>query len=212
MKTTGILKYPLIIIIVLLNFEAIGQIKHQEKFASFLEQAELPSCFQNIDRNHVEELFTFGKTRSESFDITLNYDNIEDVLFLNTRENCHDTEMLQLKYVDYLSGEYIFLYRQHKDGEHNYGNVKLYELKDSVWNQGTQITISWKELFDLDEEKLEDLREIDQYPKCMMTFKKTGMRIEIPWELYTYGDGSESNGYVQGRGKQPITIRYSYFL
>lgn len=212
MRTNKILKYPLIVLLILVSFNVSSQIKNQEQFASFLTQAELPSCFENIDYHHVEELFLYGKTRFESFDITSNYDNVEEVLELNTRENCHDTRSLQLKYVDYLTGEYIFLYRQHKDGEHNYGTVKLYEFKDSVWSEGKNITISWEELFDLDKDKLEDLHELDQYPKCMMTFKKTGMRIEIPWELYTYGDGSESNGYVQGRGKHPITIRYSYFL
>ena len=212
MRNKSLFKYSLILLLTLLAFGVSGQINNQKVFASFLMQADLPSCFKNMKQNHVEELFTFGKTRVESFDISSNYDNIEEVLDLNTRENCHDTKRLQLKYVDYLSGQYIFLYRQHKDGEHNYGTVKLYELKDSVWSEGTNIIISWEELFDLDKDKLEDLREIDQYPRCMMTFKKTGMRIEIPWELYTYVDGSESNGYVQGRGKQPITIRYSYFL
>ena len=212
MRTIKKLKYPLVLLIILLTFEVNGQIKNQSVFVSFLTQANLPSCFQSLEQNHVDELFTFGKTRVERFEISSNYDDLEDVLELNSRENCHDTKRLQIKYVSYLSGEYIFLFREHKDGEHNYGTVKLYEYKDSLWTQGTKITISWKELFDIDEEKLEDLREIDQYPKCMMTFKKTGMRIEIPWELYTYVDGSESNGYVQGRGKQPITIRYSYFL
>ena len=56
------------------------------------------------------------------------------------------------------------------------------------------------------------MRELDDFPKCKMTLQETGMRIEIPWELYTYGEGSESNGYAKAGGKQPITIRYSYFL
>lgn len=212
MRILKVMKYPLVLLLILLTFGVNSQIKNEKVFASFLTKADLPSCFNNMEENHVDELFTFGKARVESFDISLNYDAIEEVLELNSRENCHDTKKLQLKYLDYLSRDYIFLYREHKDGEHNYGTVKLYEYKDSLWTQGTKLTISWEELFDVDEDQLEDLREIDQYPKCMMTFKKTGMRIEIPWEFYTYVDGSESNGYVQGRGKQPITIRYSYFL
>lgn len=212
MKTNKLFKYLMIILIALLSFNLNSQIKHQDRFASFLTQAELPSCFNNMEYNHVDELFNYGRTRFNRFDINSNYDEETEVLELNSKENCNDTRKLQLKYVNYLSGEYIFLYRQHEDGDHNYGTVQLFEYQDSLWSKGKNITISWEQLFDIDKDKLEDLREIDQYPKCMMTFEKTGMRIEIPWELYTYGEGSESNGYVKAGGRQPITIQYSYFL
>lgn len=212
MKTSGKLNYLLILLLLLISFNISSQINNQEEFTSFLKEAELPSCFNNMDYHHVDELFKYGKTRFESFDISSNYDKEAEVFKLNTRENCHDTKSVQLKYVDYLSGEFIFLYHERAEGNESFGSVVLYEFQDSTWTEGKEIKISWSQLFNIEEKELKELRELDQFPRCKMTFQKTGMRVEIPWKLYTYGEGSESNGYVQGGGKQPIILKYSTFL
>lgn len=208
MKSIEKVKYPIIVLFLALAFN----VNSQEKYVSFLKQADLPACFENLESNHVDEIFEYGRTSFESFEVSSHYDQTTEVFELTTRENCHDTKRLQLKYVDYLSGEYVFLYRERIDGEQTYGDVMVYERQDSLWTQGKKIAISWTHLFDIDKEKLEELRELDQYPKCMVNFEKDGMRIEVPWKLYTHGENSQSNGYVHAGGKQPITIQYSYFL
>jgi hypothetical protein len=208
MKSIEKIKYPIIVLLLALTFNA----NSQEEFISFLKQAELPACFKNLESNNVDEIFEYGRTTFESFEISSHYDPSAEVFEITTKENCHDTKKLQLKYVDHLSGEYVFLYRERIDGEQSYGTIMLYEYQDSLWTQGKEIAISWTHLFDIDEEELEELRELDQYPKFMVAFQKEGMRIEVPWKLYTYGDSSQSNGYVKAGGKQPITIQYTYFL
>jgi hypothetical protein len=208
MKTNQISKYTFILFLLILTFGA----KSQEEYVSFLKLAKLPACFENLEPIHIDELFEYGKTSFKGFEISSHFDQNTEVFELTTRENCHDTKKLQLKYVKNLTGEFIFLFQERIDGEHNYGNIKLYEYQDSTWNQGKEIAISWTQLFDIDKEDLDELRELDQYPKCMVKFVKDGMRIEIPWQLYTTGDEFEDNGFVKGGGKQPITIQYSHFL
>lgn len=202
------IKYPIIVLFLALT----TNVKSQEKYVSFLKQADLPACFEHLESNHVDEIIEYGRTSFESFKISSHYDQPTEVFELTTRENCHDTKRLQLKHVEYSSGEYVFLYKERIDGEHTYGDVMVYEYQDSSWTQGKKIAISWTNLFDIDKEQLEELRELDQYPKCMINFQKDGMRIEVPWKLYTHGENSQSNGYVHAGGKQPITIQYTYFL
>lgn len=202
------IKYPILILFLALTFS----IKSQEEFILFLTQAELPACFENLESKHVNELLEYDNTNFESIKISSHYDKNTKVFELNTRQNCHDTKKLQLKYLKNTSGEYMFLYQERIKGEQSYGTLILYEYQDSIWTQGKEITISWTELFDIDKKELDELRELDQYPKCMISFQKDGMRIEVPWKLYTHGENSQSNGYVHAGGKQPITIQYTYFL
>lgn len=208
MESIKKINYFVIILLLVLT----THVNSQEEYVSFLKQANLPACFENLESNHVDEIFEYGRTSFESFEVSSSYDQSTEVFELTTKENCHDTKKLQLKHVDYLSGEYVFLYRERIDGEQTYGTVILYEFQDSLWTQGKEIAISWTHLFDIDEKELEELRELDQYPKCMINFEKNGMRIEVPWKLYTHGENSQSNGYVHAGGRQPITIQYSYFL
>ncbi|MEX1192822.1 MAG: hypothetical protein WEA99_12680 [Brumimicrobium sp.] len=198
----------LITAIILFSFTIIGQ----QEFRSLMNQKELPACFRQLSQNNVDELMDYFKTSSGGFIISSDYDDTNDVYTLSAKGSCHDTKALRMKHLKKNDVDYIFVFRELIEEDESYGNIQLYEKKDSLWSEGKQIEISWQHLFDVDKKKLQELKELDKHPKCMITFKKEGMRIEIPWEFYTYGEGSENNGYVKGGGKQPILLHYDYFL
>lgn len=208
MKTNRILNYLLFTLLLPISFYGNGQ----KEFTEFLKQAELPACYKNLESKDIEELMEYGKTSYNGFQLSAHYDETREVFELSTIKNCHDTKKLQLKYVERGLKDYVFIFQELMEGEQSYGNIKLYECKDSTWTGGREIAVSWTQLFNLDEEELEELRELDQYPKCMVNFEKDGMKIEIPWKLYTYGENSQSNGYVKAGGKQPVILKYDPFI
>ena len=105
MKLNEKLKYSVLVLILLLTFS----VKSQEKFVSFLKQAELPSCFANLEPIHIDELYRYGKTSFKSFEISSHYNKETEVFTLKTKENCHNTREIQLKHVGIRAKKLLFL-------------------------------------------------------------------------------------------------------
>ncbi|MDX1652462.1 MAG: hypothetical protein R3277_08220 [Brumimicrobium sp.] len=187
-------------------------LKGQEEFISFLNQAELPACFKKLNQTNIFELTEYGKTNSEGFIISAEYDENAGIIKLTTREDCYNTSSLTMKLYRKDTTDYIFLFRDQNLSEESYGNIQVFEKQDSLWQKGRQIVITWEQIFHTEPERIKELKEHDKFPRCMITFKKEGMLIKIPWDLYVYGETNDYNGYAKAGGEHPVLLDYDYFL
>jgi hypothetical protein len=106
----------------------------------------------------------------------------------------------------------MFVYRRYSESISQYGELQLYTKLDGKWEIGQILNLGWHQLFSISQEEIERLRNLNQCPKFLVTFKKEGMEFMIPWEIYSFDQGSEMNCYVRGNGNQPILLSYEKIL
>lgn len=185
---------------------------YEAKYISFLLSENLPDCFAGLDEEQVKRLLEQREIQARWTTFTVDYDHTHDVLYLSSTSKCDDIEKMHIKYKVIDSMEYIFMYKEKTVSCNSYGKMKVFVKEDDEWQRGRKIEISWNQLFNLDEKDLERLRKVDQYPSYIINFKRDDIIIEIPWRLYTFGEGSDTDGFSMSKGKQPVNLPYRFFL
>lgn len=201
-------KLPLLILIMSLS---VFRLNAQFEYRSFFDCEHLPYCYI-IDSLSTDELLTAGEIFSKHGHIYANYDRQNEVLILQSDVNCDDVTKLHIKRLTHNQEEYMFVFKEKDVNKNTYGKLKLYQYQDGKWIPGRKIEMSWQRLFNVSEKDLNRLRQLGQYPEYMVKFRSDHFVVEIPWGLYTYGEGSDIDGFSKSRGKQPIKFSYTSFI
>lgn len=137
-----------------------------------------------------------------------------EVLYLTTTSHCDDIQKVHLKYLTRDDKDYVFMYKERVPHSNTYGRLRVYnfDTEDSTWVQGRKVEITWEQLFNLNERDLKRLKEIDQFPQYMIRFEENDIVFDIPWRLYTFEEGTVTDGYTMSRGKKAARMPYHYFL
>ena len=188
------------------------QKKPIEKFIPFLKSDYLPDCFNGLNRYDVQKLVTQGSLRADWTVFSVKYDSFNDVLYLYSNNNCDDIERIHLKYIIYQNVPHVLMYKQKVIASNSFGRLKVYRLEDEEWIRGRQVDVTWQQLFQLSERDLKRIHDVDQFPKYMLRFDEDHIVFDIPWRLYTFGEGSDVDGFSMSGGKQPVRMPYHFFL
>ncbi|MCC5922315.1 MAG: hypothetical protein JJT77_00905 [Crocinitomicaceae bacterium] len=183
-----------------------------EKFIPFLKSDYLPDCFNGLNRYDVQKLVTQGKLRADWTVFSVKYDNFNDVLYLYSNNNCDDIERILLKYLYYQGIPHVLMYKQKVVNSNSFGRLKVYRLVEDEWVRGRQVDVTWQQLFQLSERDIKRLHDVDQFPKYLLRFEHDHIVFDIPWRLYTFGEGSDVDGFSMSGGKQPVRMPYHFFL
>lgn len=184
----------------------------QEEFITFLKSDNLPKCFQGLADDQVEQLVTEQQLRANNTTYLVDYESFKEVLYLTTTSHCDDIQRVHLKHIEKDSMEYIFMYKERVPNSGTYGRLRVYHLEDGEWVMGRKIEVTWQTIFQISEKELKRLESVDQVPKYMLSFEADNIVFDIPWKLYTFGEGSETDGFAKGGGKKPAKLPYRYFF
>lgn len=200
--------------IILIGFFVTSISFGQEQFIPFLKSKNLPNCFAGLEEEQIDKLVTEHEIRADWTTYKLDYDRVNEVLYLESTNHCDDIQKVHLKYVIHKELHYVYMYKERVPSSNTYGRLRLYHLdvETNEWEQGRKLEVSWQQIFSLTEKELDRLRKADQYPKYMITFKKDHISLDIPWKLYTHGEGTDNDGFSMSKGKKPMKLPYSQFL
>lgn len=199
-------------LILLILFFPVLLFAQEDKYIDFLLSKNLPDCFLGLQEEQVERLLEQHEIQARWTTFTVDYDDMNDVLYMSSTSKCDDIEKMHIKYMLIDSVEYIFMYKEKTITCNSYGRMKVFVKQGDEWQRGRKIEMSWQQLFNLDEKALERLRKADQYPKYIIKFEQKDIIIEIPWKLYTFEEGSDNEGFSMGGAKQPVRLPYRFFL
>jgi hypothetical protein len=178
---------------------------------SFIKQLDEKQCLNKLKLVELEELFAAGNVYIKNDRLKMNVDRFGNITIFPSGL-CNELKAVKLRYYTYLDQEFIFVYRRFTENRDSYGQLQLYIKKDSIWQAGQILQFGWQHLFQISEKEIKRLNELNQYPQYMIEFKENGIEISIPWELYSFDEGTEINGYSQGRGKQPILLQFDEII
>lgn len=202
------------IIIILLTMVISLPSFQQEQFIDFLKSDNLPNCLKGLNDDELDRLMTQHEIQARNTTFRLDYDNLSEVLYLTTSSHCDDIQKVHLKYLKKDEKDYVFMYKERVPHSDSYGRLRVYnyEAEDSSWVQGRKVEITWEQLFNLNEKDLKRLKDVDQFPKYIIRFEENDIVFDIPWRLYTFEEGSVTDGYTMSRGKKEARMPYRYFL
>ena len=184
----------------------------QDQFISFLKSKNLPDCFAGLNEDQVDRLVTERELRADWTSFTIDYKSDKEVLYLYTTSRCDDIEKIHLKYHVEKGVEYIFMFKEKSVSNDSYGRLKLYVKEGEEWTRGRRVELTWQQLFNLSDKDIKRLRDADQFPKYMIRFEEKHIMFDIPWKLYTFGEGSDNDGFSMSKAKQPVKFPYRYFI
>lgn len=188
------------------------EIQPIEKFIPFLKSDNLPDCFNGLNKYDVKKLITQRRLRADWTVFNIKYDNFKDVLYLYSNNNCDDIERIHLKYIYHQDVPHVMMYKQKTIASNSFGRLKVYRLEDGEWIRGRRVDVTWQQLFQLTERDLKRLNDVDQFPQYMLQFEDEHIVFDIPWRLYTFGEGSDIDGFSMSGGKQPVRMPYHFFF
>ncbi len=184
----------------------------QEQFIPFLKSSYLPNCFSGLNEDQVDRLLTEFEIQADWTTFRVKYDEQLDVLYLYSTSPCDDIHKVHLKHHFHEEHEYIFMYKERIPNSETYGRLKVYKKEGDEYIRGRKIEVTWKQLFQLNDREIRRLESVEQYPKYMLRFDRQNIVFDIPWRLYTFGEGSDNDGFSMSGAKQPIRMPYHMFL
>lgn len=190
----------------------VGTINAQEQFINFLKRAELPSCFDGLNDEQIDRLVTEREIQADWTTFRLDYDRQKEVLYLHTSNHCDDIQKIHLKRIVHKEREYVFMYKERVPHSNTYGRLRVFQKDEDEWHRGRVVEVTWEQLFQLNERDLKRLKNADQFPKYMLRFEERNIIFDIPWKLYTFGEGSEIDGFAKSNAKSAAKFPYHYFL
>lgn len=176
-------------------------------FTDFINNQPRKNCLSPLDSLAVEQLFRSNVIRVNNHNVTLNRLSASTIS-IDPFGLCNEYRTITYHYYQQGEREFMFVYKKYAVVREDYGELQLYEKKKEKWEFGRILTFSWKHFFSISQEEIDRLRNLDQYPNYLVTFRERGIEFSIPWEIYSFDQGSEINGYVQGNGSQPILLEY----
>ncbi len=187
-----------------------GQAQTQKDsiFKDFLSNLSTAECLERLDSIQINDLFGAKKIYVENHTVSIS-EISENTVKINVSEFCTAYNTISIHYYNALAGEYFFVYRKFAELREDYGALQLYQKKNEEWEFGQRLTFDWQHFFNISEKEVKRLQESQQSPKYLVEFKPQGIQFEIPWELYSFGEGSEINSFVQSNGEQPIILPYA---
>ncbi len=187
-----------------------GQAQRQNDsiFEDFLSSLSTVECLERLDSIQINDLFGAQKIYVENHTVSMNA-IAKNTVKINVAEFCTAYNTISIHYYKSLAGEYFFVYRKFAELREDYGALQLYQKKNEKWELGQRLKFDWQHFFNISEKEVQRLRESKQSPKYLVEFKPQGIQFDIPWELYSFGEGSEINAFVQSNGEQPIILPYA---
>lgn len=179
----------------------------ESPFIGFINNQPRKNCLSPLDSLAIEHLFRSNVIRVNNHDVTLNRLN-KETISIDPFGLCNEYRSITYHYYQLEGKEFMFVYKRYAEARDDYGELQLYEKKNGHWEFGRILTFNWKHFFSISKEEIDRLRNLNQYPNYLVTFKARGIEFSIPWEIYSFDQGSEINGYVQGNGSQPILLEY----
>lgn len=200
------MKTRLFIIILFVNTLSLAQ-QDDTVFIDFLNNDPRSSCLAPLDSLALEHLFRSKVIRIKNHNVTLNKIN-DATITIDPFGLCNEYRAITYRFHKIRGNEYMFVYKKFAEAREEYGELQLYEKIDGSWEFGRTLTFDWKHFFSISQEEIDRLRNLNQYPTYLVTFRERGIEFSIPWEIYSFDQGSEINGYVKGHGSQPILLEY----
>ena len=177
----------------------------------FLNESNTEECLGEMDSIQIRELFkaniVFVNNHRVSIERNPRHSRIIDPFGL-----CDEFRSISLHHYMEDSTEHMFVYRRYAESRKEYGELQLYSKIDGHWKEGQIIKPGWHDFFSISQEEVDRLINLNQYPTFLVTFRENGVEFIIPWEIYSFDQGSEINGYVKGNGSQPILLSYQNLL
>lgn len=188
-----------------------SQTSEDSSYIEFLQDAETRKCLSELDRSQVSELFKANFIFVNNHRISMER-NPKQSIVIDPYGLCNEYRSISLRHHTAQNNDYMFVYRRYSESRDKYGELQLYININSKWEPGQILRPGWQHFFSISQEEMDRLRSQNQYPKYLITFKEEGVEFMIPWELYSFEQGSETNGYVKGNGSQPILLSYDNLL
>jgi hypothetical protein len=180
-------------------------------YFEFLKSPLSKECLSQLDSSQISELLTANIVIANNHRVSLERKQ-GGSLVIDPFGLCNEYRSISMHYLNSSDNEYMFVYRRYSEAKEKYGELQLYGKKDGKWTFGKIINFNWQHFFSISDEEIDRLKNLNQYPNYLVTFKPTGIEFTIPWELYSFDQGSEVNGYVKGNGSQPILLSYENLL
>ncbi|MGM0479095.1 MAG: hypothetical protein ACQERC_07705 [Bacteroidota bacterium] len=200
-------RFILFTIVAFSAFYGNAQTQQDSVFTQFLSGLSAVDCLENLDSAQFIDLFDADKIYVNNHTVSI-AERKNNTVTIDVFEFCNAYKTISVHYYSALEGEYMFVYRKFADSREEYGALQLYQKVNDEWEFGQRLTFDWHHFFNISEKEVERLRESNQSPKYLVEFRQEGIQLDIPWELYSFGEGSEINSYVTSNGKQPILLPY----
>lgn len=205
------MKRLLYLVIALSSHIVYSQTSEDSLYIDFLQASETRECLNELNSAQVSELFKaniiFVNNHQISMERNPRHSRIIDPFGL-----CNEYRSISLHHHVQDSTEHMFVYRRYSEARDNYGELQLYSKINGTWEKGQILHPGWSQFFSISNEEIDRLRNLNQYPTFLVTFRENGVEFIIPWEIYSFDQGSEMNGYVKGNGSQPIVLTYDNLL
>ncbi len=205
------MKHLVPLFFVILPYLIAAQTEEDSLYISFLQSSGTKKCLSALENSHVSELFESNTVYINNHRISMER-KTHEYYEIDPYGLCNEYRSVFLHH--HLSNgiEYMFVYRRFSESKDQYGELQLYSKIEDEWKMGQILNLEWHNFFSISQDEIDRLRNLQQYPKFLVEFKKEGMAFTIPWEIYSFDQGSEMNGYVKGRGSQPILISYDSII
>ncbi|GEM_PF-3553154 len=189
-------------------FISVAQSDNDKLFYDFLVNHPSEDCLYEMDSASVKELQKANIVYVNNHRVSLERKS-DQTITIDPFGLCNEYRSISMHYHIIDSVEHMFVYRRYAEARKEYGELQLYSKIDGQWQFGQEIQLDWRNFFSISNEEIDRLRNLNQYPTYLVQFKREGIEFSIPWEIYSFDQGSEINGYVKGNGNQPITLSYS---
>lgn len=188
------------------------QSKGQEQFIPFLKSSYLPNCFAGLNHDQIDRLMTEFEIQADWTTFRVEYDRGLDVLYLYSSNPCDDIHKVHLKHLFFEGDEFIMMYKERIPNSNTYGRLKAFKLQDEEYVRGRKIDVTWSSLFGFNERQIRRLEQIEQYPKYLLRFEHENIVFEVPWNIYSFEEGRDNDGFSMSGAKAPVRMPYSFFL
>ncbi len=205
------MKHLVPLFFVILPYLIAAQTKEDSLYLNFLQSSGTKKCLSELDSSHVSELFESNTVYINNHRISF-HKKTHDYYEIDPYGLCNEYRSVFLHHHLSSGTEYMFVYRRFSESKDQYGELQLYSKIKGKWEVGQILNLGWHNFFSISQDEIDRLRNLNQYPKFLIKFKSDGIELNIPWEIYSFDQGSEINGYVKGNGSQPILLSYDSIL
>lgn len=186
-------------------------VSQTDQFTRFIIENPRKDCLTQLDSISIQELFQSKILRIRNHNVTL-VEVKDNTLTIDPFGLCNEYQTISYHLYSEGDRQFMFVYKKYATTRQAYGELQLFEEIDGQWKFGRLLILDWNNFFSISEKEIKRLHDLNQYPKYLIRFTARGIEFSIPWEIYSFDQGSEVNGYVQGNGSQPILLEYSELI